>query len=318
MDLRVTVKTAGGGAERDISALAFDISVSTRIRGQAGSMSFRCLPGAEALLSEGGAVSLYSGGRGVFYGYIFSSEVSKDGVRDVLCLDQLRYLSNRGFLRLEASTCGGVFRRVCAETKLRHLVASDSKYVLPPQVADGMSYYEMISQAIDATMSATGAQFFIRDDFGTLRHAELKKSGSDVTVPRGAVISSSAAYSIGDDTYNSVVLVKDGREGPSAVSLSDRDGVARWGLLQYFGRADRLLTDAQIKEQAGSILKSKDRRTESVRLSAFGDFRVFAGARIFVDGPAGEAASGEYTVEACSHSAGPSGHTMSLSLSREA
>lgn len=304
----------------DISEIVSEITWRTSRLGRPGSLEFTLTKGApfqtrEFAVNNGDVVRFRWNGLGIFYGYIFSVEDSRDETK-VTAYDQIRYLLASDTYVFKGVTATDVVRRIAQDFGLRLGRLDDTKYRITTMVEDGQMLLDIIDKALVLTAWNTGKLYVLYDDFGSLTLRDTATLVHDLIIG-----DESLAYdyqlrrSIDEDTYNVIKLYRDNKKtGKREVYVAqDSANIAKWGRLQLYQSVDEDKNEAQIKELLDQLIKLKNRETLSLRLETLGDPRVRAGhyVRVILEE---HGINQPYLVDECTHRFRDGEHTMTLDL----
>ena len=320
MEIEFIVQERENGKMYDLSEVVGNISWDTQISGQPGKLSFTYPQDEQVSLPEGSIVRLKVGGKGVFYGYIFSRKSQNDDEISVVAYDQMRYLKNKNLYKFANMTASQVFEKVCKDAKLKYKVVNSSSFVLPTRLHDDRTLFDIIQHGIDFTLAYSREWYMIRDNFGVLEFVDLKQLKVDIIIGDESLLNEyDYASSIDTDTYNQVKLSKEnkGSNKRDVYIVKDSSTIGKWGLLQYDEKMDENANAAQIADKAEKLLKLKNRPTKTLTLKCLGDLRVFAGCQVILDISSlwKEGLERKYfIVNKCEHSFKNNMHTMDLEM----
>lgn len=321
MNIEFLIQDSESGIIYDLSEVAGSISWTTELEGQPGKLEFAFINENQIAPNEGSIITLKVDGKGLFYGYLFSSTTNDQNEMKLSCHDQMRYLKNKDTYVFSSGSSSDRFSQICKDKKLRHEVKSFSSYSCAAKVHDNVSYYDMIQDAIDQTLIKSGQWFMIRDNFGVLQHIDINTLKTDLFIGDQSALSNyEFTTSIDTDTYNKIKLVKENKEtGKREVYLvQDGSNIQRWGELQYFEKVDEKANSAQIAERANMLLKAKNRKTKTLSLQCLGDLRVAAGSGIVLGiddlKKNGLPVNQYYLVRSCKHIFENNHHIMTLEM----
>ena len=311
------------GLAYNLSAVVSEVSWSTHFDDQPGELTFTFLKTPSYKLELGSGVSMRVNNNGIFFGFIFDVEYAGDEV-SVTALDQMRYLKNKDTYVLAGLTASQVFTRLCSDFMLQYRVANATGYTLAPQVHDGKSLYEIMKDAMDETLRATGEMYTVYDHYGTLVFRAVMDMKTHIRIGGGSLLS---AYtfnrSIDEDTYNQIKLIREDEETATREVYITKDtlNINRWGVLQHYETVDESANYAQIKEYGENLLKTKNRETKMLSLECLGDLRIRAGSGIAVGieelAEQGLNQNRAYIVQSCTHTFASDLHTMTIELDIE-
>lgn len=296
------------------------VEVSLVRRSTAGKLSFTMQYNEEANITQGCAVSLKEGEKGIFFGFIFTMQQDKSGTVKVTAYDQLRYLQNKDTYVYKDKTAAELIKMIADDFRLQSGDLVDTKFKIPSRVEDGVSLFEMIENALDLTMQSTGEIYVLYDDFGkiTLQNLEKMKVGSS-----GRVLAIDAdsgenydyTSSIDSNVYNKIHLYYDNDETKSrdVYIVKDDKNINDWGILQLYEKLEKG-EDGVAKAEA--LLRLYNQKQKKLKLTKmFGDNRVRAGSLILVVLRLGDVRLQNFMlVESVVHLYHHDLHTMDLTL----
>lgn len=321
MNIEFVIQDSTSGIIYDLSEVSGAISWTTQMDGQPGKLEFAFINQENISPTKGSIVTLKVEGKGLFYGYLFSSTVNNNEETQLVCYDQLRYLKNKDTYVFKAGTSSQRFAQICKDKNLKHAVKSVSGYSCPAKIHDNISYYDMIQDALDQTLIKAGAWFMVRDNFGTLEHVDINSLKTNLFIGDESGLSSySFTRSIDSDSFNKVKLIKENKEtGKREVFIVlDSTNIKKWGELQYFEKVDEKANNAQIAERANMLLKAKNRETKTLSIQCLGDTRIAAGSGIVLGISAleknGLPINQYYMVLSCKHTFDNNLHLMTLEM----
>lgn len=280
----VLYQNTSDGTIHDITSIVSTAKWKTVRRGTAGSFTFTALPSA-VKWEHGGVIRVKSGGRGIFYGYVFRISTAADGMTDITAYDQLRYLKNKNTYVFTNRKASAIIREICEDFKLKTGSIPDTGYVIPSMTEDGSELFDIMLKALDYTLVNTGRMFYLWDDFGALSVSEVSGGKLDIMLGDGSLATDySYESSIDGETCDQVKLVRDNKDtGKRDLYLfKDSANIARWGLLQYFEKVDKDMNAAQITQHGEQLLELHNRPERTFSVDGISDLRVRAGKMIFV------------------------------------
>lgn len=260
-----------------------EIIWQTDIKNYPSSLKFKILSENPKEISNGDKVIFTFNGQKIFSGYIFSVRYDKEKILSITAYDQIRYLKNSDTKVFENETASTIFSSLCGEYGLKTGEIQDTKYVIPSLTRNDTGLLDIIEYSLSLTKKITGEEYVIYDDFGRL----CLKNINDMLIPfiihGGNSENFFSEREIDSDTYSQIKIVKDNsKNGKREVTiLKDDESIKKWGILQYFGRAqryDNALTKAQ------GILKLKNREKERFSVeNIIGAPEIRAGSKVFTD-----------------------------------
>jgi hypothetical protein len=238
----------------------------------------------------------------------------------VTAYDQLRYLKNKDTVCYEKKTASKLIKSLASDYGLKTGTLEDTKYTIASRIEENTSLFEMISNALDLTLTNTGKLYVLYDDYGkiVLKNISSMKVGSKkayLMVDEETAENFDYASSIDDSTYNKIKLTYDNEDtGKRDVYIAkDSSNINNWGVLQYF---DTLQDGENGQAKADSLLSLYNKKTRSLKLSkVLGDNRVRAGSMIIVVLDLGDTTLKNWMlVEKCTHTYKDNEHWMDLTL----
>ena len=305
----------------DIGDSASDIAWKTGRAGKAGSLEFSFIKNPlyqhkAFTVNNGDVVRFKKDNSSIFYGYIFNIEEGSGDEVKITAYDQIRYLLNNATYVFKNSTASSILRRLAADFKLTLGKVDDTGYAVPSMIEDGQKLLDIVCKALDATLTQTGRNYFLFDDFGALSLRLSDDFLMDFYLgPESLLYDFSAKRSIDSDTFNRIKLYRDNQNtGRREVyQLDDSGSMAKWGLLQLYQSVNENYNGAQINQMLNGLMALKNRESKSLQLEALGEVSVRAGCYIPVvieefgiNQP--------FLIEECTHNFKGSEHTMSLEL----
>ena len=190
-------------------AVKGSITWETQRKGQPGKCSFSIISDGKLKIEEGNAVRLDVNGTPTFFGFIFERSWGSDGEVKVTAYDQLRYLKNKDSYNYENKTAGEVIQMIAGDFNLRTGTLEDTGYPIPFRNEPDTALFDIILNALDLTMMATGKMFVLYDDVGklTLRNAEDMKL--NVMIDDETAQDYDFTVSIDKNTYNQIKLFRE-------------------------------------------------------------------------------------------------------------
>lgn len=308
------------GAKVFQPAIQEGIEWSTERKNTPGKLVFKVLNDNILSFSEGSAVRLKVDGNNIFFGFVFKKNRTKDKIITVTAYDQLRYLKNKDTKVYENKKASQFVKMIANDYALKLGKLEDTGYVIESRVEENSELFEMISNALDLTLTNTGKMFVLYDDFGKLTLKSLSsmyvgKKGSYLMIDEESGENFEYTSSIDDDTYNKIKLTYDNEKtGKREVYIAqDSSNMNRWGILQYF---DSLQKGENGKVKANALLKLYNKKTRNLKITnAIGDNRVRAGSMVIVNLNLGDVKLKNWMlVEKCKHTYKEGEHWMDLTL----
>lgn len=322
MNLITHIYDNRNGVTFDVSEVVSDMTITTYLEDNPGKLEFTVLAKSPLAFWEGATVSVILDGYNMFKGYVFKKTRDQD-VRKikVTCYDQLRYLKNKDSKVFENKTSNQIFEQLCKEFVLKYRTVDASSHICAPRAEDATSLYDMIKNALDDTLANTKEWYFIRDNFGTLEHLNIKSClRPEVLGDASFVTGFDYETSIDTDVYNQIKLYRDNEEtGKREVfivndTVNGGEKIKRWGILQLYEKVDENYNIAQIEARALQMLKYYCDTRRKLNLRCIGIKEFFAGC-IFKCKIAdlGDLSMESYLlVTQCTHKISNEEHTMEI------
>lgn len=275
----------------DISDLAGAITWKTQRIGKAGTIEFDYLPTGEFTVNSGDVLRLEVFNQNVFYGYCFEESYTKKNQKKGLKIyDQLRYLMAKDTYVFINKTATQVIQQIAQDFELKIGTLEDTGYVIPTHVGEDKKLLDIIYEAIDKTLIATGRTYVFYDDFGLLNLRSIDNLKQNIVVDGDSnLMDFTYRKSIDSDTYNRIKLVQNNKEAGKreVYIIQDSQTIAKWGLLQYYQSVDENMNKAQIKEMSENLLKVKNKETKTLKVDVIGtdpaEVNLRAGAGLFIN-----------------------------------
>lgn len=242
---------------------------------------FSVLKDSIVSFNQGDAVSIKYKNESIFFGYVFSKSRSADGIIDVICYDQMRYMKNRrtytrGKMRLDE-----IVNKIADDHSLRKGEISSCSVYLPAQAADNVSLLDVVKKACCEVYRKTGERYILFDKCGEL----CLKRESDMHL--GIYIDASCAEdyrytdSIDSGVYNKVEVYSDRKRYNTryVATASDRETMDRWGVLILSKKAVEFGDE---KAEAESLLKEYNRINREILIKNIpGDVLIMPGCGLY-------------------------------------
>lgn len=308
------------GTKFYIPAVEEGIEWSTKRKDTPGKLTFKVIKDNALDFSEGLVVQLKQNGVGLFFGFVFKQQRTKEQIITVTAYDQLRYLKNKDTIVYENKTADQFIQMLARDYSLNVGTLENTRYIIGSRVEENTSLFEMIQNSLDLTLQNTGEMFVLYDDFGklTLKHLSsmvVGKPGAYLMVDEETGENFDYTSSIDDNTYNKIKLVYDnGETGKRDVYVAQHgENINKWGILQYF---DTLKKGENGQAKADALLKLYNKKTRNLKLSnVLGDSRVRGGSMIVVNLDLGDMKLRNFMlVESCKHVYKQDEHWMDLTL----
>lgn len=279
---KCTIQILSGGFIQEPVVIE-GVEWETARKGEPGKLTFTCIKTPFLSFSEGAQVKMSYDGKDVFFGYVFQKQRNKDQHIKVTCYDQLRYLKNKTSYQMYGVRADQVVSRLAQDFQLKCGNIPNTGYVIPKFEKADQTLFDMILDALDATVMATGELYYLYDDCGKIMLKNIKDSLlPDVLIYDESAEDFDYSTSIDTNTYNRIVIVdSENKSERNVVKVEDRETQQQWGVLQYFISEK---SGANTKAKAEALLKMYNQVSRALSIKGqFGDVRVRAGSMVYLD-----------------------------------
>lgn len=300
-----------------LPAVVEDVAIEWERQGQPGKMTFEVVKTDGLSFQEGDPCRFSVGGTPVFYGFIFekSRKGSNPKIIKVTAYDQLYYLKNKDTYVYTNKTATELIQMIAEDFQLRLGSLSDTGYKIASRVEDDQTLFDIIQNALDETLKATGQIYVLYDDAGKLTLKSLGDLKLNMLVDDETAGDYDYKSSIASQTYNKIKLSYENKDtGTREIYIAqDSSHINQWGVLQYYEKLDN---SANAKAMADALLSLYNTKTRTLKLKdVLGDIRVRAGSMLVVMLGLGDLnVSNYFLVEQVKHSFGDGMHLMDLKL----
>lgn len=300
-----------------LPAVVEDVAIEWERQGQPGKMTFEVVKTDGLSFQEGDPCRFSVGGTPVFYGFIFekSRKGSNPKIIKVTAYDQLYYLKNKDTYVYTNKTATELIQMIAEDFQLRLGSLSDTGYEIASRVEDDQTLFDIIQNALDETLKATGQIYVLYDDAGKLTLKSLGDLKLNMLVDDETAGDYDYKSSIASQTYNKIKLSYENKDtGTREIYIAqDSSHINQWGVLQYYEKLDN---SANAKAMADALLSLYNTKTRTLKLKdVLGDIRVRAGSMLVVMLGLGDLnVSNYFLVEQVKHSFGDGMHLMDLKL----
>lgn len=142
------------------------VTIEWERQGQPGKMKFEVVKTDDLDFQEGDACRFSVDGTAIFYGFVFekSRKGSNPKVISVTAYDQLYYLKNKDTYVYEGKSAADVIRMIAEDFQLKVGSLASTGYTIASRVEDNQTLSDIIQNALDLTLDATGNMFVFYDD----------------------------------------------------------------------------------------------------------------------------------------------------------
>lgn len=260
------------------------VTIEWERQGQPGKMTFEVVLTEGIDFDEGDACRFSVDGEVMFYGFVFekSRKGSNPKVISVTAYDQLYYLKNKDTYVYEGKSAADVIRMVAEDFQLNVGELADTGYVIASRVEDNQTLSDIIQNALDLTLDATGKMYVLFDSAGKLTLKELSGMKLDMLISEDTAGEYEYTSSIASQTYNKIKLIYENKDtGKREVYIAqDSSHINDWGVLQY---SDKIDSNANAKAMADALLNLYNTKTRTLKISnVLGDKRIRGGSLLVV------------------------------------
>lgn len=288
MTYQLIIQSKSNGQAMNYAPSCTQVEYTTNRTGSAGKLTFTILEGNKAHFVEGDIVQFTAGNVKIFAGFVFSKSQDRFGVMNVIAYDQLRYLKANESYAFVAQSVPDIIRKIATDFELKVGTLQDTGYAIPTYIKENKQCFDIIGDAVQLTTYNTGKIFVFFDDNGQLALKEASTMMvTDVLGSKSLITNFDYTSDIDKDTYNKVKLVRPNEDtGRTDVYIwQDSDTIASWGVLQYYAQVDEEMNEAQISEQASTMLAYYNRVLRTLKIEALGVLGLRAGMMIMVNIP---------------------------------
>lgn len=293
------------------------VAIEWERKGQPGKLSFELIKTDTLIFDEGDACRFSVNGKPIFYGSVF--EKSRQGSNPqkikVVVHDQLYYLKNKDTYVYTNKTASEVVKMLGEDFNLNLGTIEDTKFKIASRTEENTQLFDMVQNALDATMKATREMFVLYDDAGKLTLKNIANMQLGLVIDKDTAGDFDYKTSIMSNTYNRIKLVhEDSDAGKRKVYIAqDGSNINKWGVLQYF---EKINDAAGAQAMADALLKLYDRKTRTLSVkNVLGDIRVRGGTMLVVVLDLGDTALSNFMlVEQAKHTFKDNEHLMELRL----
>lgn len=250
--------------------------------GEPAKLTFTVVKDEIIAFNEGDEVRFMYGETPVFFGYVFEKKRNKDHHIEVTCYDPTFYLKNKENYVMTNVRADQIIARVAGDIKLPIKELPNTGYVLPKFAKSDSALFDVIQDALDETMLATGQLYCMYWDFDHLTLKKHQDMITDCLIDADTAEDFDYTTSINGNTFNSIVVKSGSGDNKTEVfTLTDPTTPDRWGILQTIVDTQRGTTP---QETAQIMLSMYNRVSRTLNVNgALGDIRVRAGSSVFVN-----------------------------------
>ena len=291
---------------------ASSIEWETERKGSPGKLTFTVYQDGKLAYDYGDTIIFKYLDGTVFYGYLFRLNPDSDGLIQMTAYDQLRYLKNKHTYVYKNKRLDQLVRMIADDFNLRCGELSNTGYKVS-RVEDNNALFDIIQNASDDTVLATGKLYCLYDDAGRLMLKNVSELKTDVLIDEDTAQSYDYTGSIDDATYNKIQVYYDDNGTRVFVIAQDGKSQSQYGVLQL---TEKAASKGSAKEQAKAMLDMYNAPTRALSVkNVFGNTKVRAGCYVPVMLQLADIKISNYMmVETAKHTWTESEYTMDLKL----
>ena len=267
------------------------VTIEWERKGQPGKLTFEVVKTPGLSFQEGDPCRFSVDGTPVFYGFVF--EKSRKGNK----------------------TASEVIKMVAEDFQLNVGELEDTGYKIASRVEDNQTLFDIIQNALDETLKATGQMYVLYDNVGKLTLKSLGNMKLNMLVDEDTAGDYDYKSSIATQTYDKIKLSYENKETGKREIYIAQDGshINQWGVLQYYEKLD---SKANAKAMADALLDLYNTKTRTLKLQdVLGDIRVRAGSLLVVMLGLGDINVSNYLMaEQVKHTFNDGHHLMELKM----
>lgn len=293
------------------------VTIEWERKGQPGKLLFECVKTAGLGFQEGDPCRFSVDGTPMFYGFVFekSRKGNNPAVIQVTVYDQLYYLKNKDTYVYANKTATDVIKMIAEDFQLNVGALEATSYVIKSRVEDNQTLFDIIQNALDETLKATGKLYVIYDAAGKLTLKSIGNMKLNMLIDEETAGDYDYKSSIASQTYDKIKLSYENKSTGKREIYIAQDGshINQWGVLQYYEKLD---SAANAKAMADALLALYNTKTRTLKLQdVLGDARVRAGSLLVVMLGLGDINVSNYLmVEQCKHTFRDEQHLMELKM----
>lgn len=163
-------------------------------------------------------------GTPVFYGFVFEKSRKGNNPNVIKCVvyDQLYYLKNKDTYVYTNKTASEVIKMVAEDFQLNVGELEDTGYKIASRVEDNQTLFDIIQNALDETLKATGQMYVLYDNVGKLTLKSLGNMKLNMLVDEDTAGDYDYKSSIATQTYDKIKLSYENKETGKRESILPR------------------------------------------------------------------------------------------------
>ena len=154
---------------------------------------------------------------------------------------------------------------ICADFQMQTGSIEDTGFKIASMVEDNQTLFDIIQNALDATMKNQKYMYVMYDDFGKVTLKGLDNMRLNLLIDEETGQNFDYTSSIDENTYNRIKLVYDNEDsGQRDVYISqDSSNINNWGVLQYY---DTLQKGENGQAKVDALLSLYNKKTRKLTI----------------------------------------------------
>lgn len=249
-------------------------------KGTPGKLTFTAKYDKKFKIVEGNAVTVSVDGTNFFFGFVFTRQMSKDGMMQYTVYDQLRYLKNKDTMIYKKKRADEVIKKIAGKFNLKCGTLANTGHKMS-KIEDNTTLFDIIQNALDETLMTKNKVYVLYDKVGKLTLTDISKMKVDAClVDEETGEDFTYKTSIDTDVYNQIKLIYENKKkGTYDLYVTKHSkNINKWGVLQYVEKID----DPDIgKLKAKALLKLYNKKARILTVSkVIGNKKVRAGSLV--------------------------------------
>lgn len=285
-------------------------------KGTPGKLTFTAKYDKKYRIVEGNAVTVSVDGTNLFFGYVFTRQISKDGMMQYTAYDQLRYLKNKDTMIYKKKSADEVIKKIADKFGLKCGKLTNTSY-RKSAIEDNITLFDIIQNILDETLMVKNKTYVLYDKVGELTLSNIstmKVNACLVDADTGEDFTYKTT--IDDGVYNQIKLIYENKEkGTYDLYMAKHSkNINKWGVLQY---VEKIEVPDIGKLKAKALLKLYNQKQRTLTVSGvIGNKKVRGGSLVPVILDLQDIKVANYMlVEKVTHTFNNRQHTMDLILS---
>lgn len=285
MTTELLIANGRSGKIWEVSNCVEEATWTTNRTGSPGKFEFTLIKAGDVAFLEGDTVRFSVDGQLQFFGWVFTKVKDRWGVIQVTCYDRLRYFKANASYAFYNMTAGQIIEQIAGDLQVDVGQIDDTGYPIPSLIEQDQGCLDIVGDAIQQTLLNTGKIFVFYDDGNGVALQEAGNMISNVVIGDMSLLTDySYKTDIDTQTYNYIKLVRQNEEtGRADVFVAQDSGtIGQWGMLQLYQTVDGDVNDAQMQQQAQTMLAYYDQRMRTLSVSSLGVPGLRAGQMILM------------------------------------